>query len=68
MNIDKVIKIIRESMSVGSGGFTGSASPEGPTAGFDPVMFFKKRKDGKVDRRKIKKTYKNWIEFNEREK
>jgi hypothetical protein len=25
-------------MIVGTGGFTGSASPEGPVAGFDPVM------------------------------
>jgi hypothetical protein len=25
-------------MVVGTGGFTGSSSPEGPVAGFDPVM------------------------------
>jgi hypothetical protein len=25
-------------MIVGTGGFTGSASPQGPVAGFDPVM------------------------------
>ena len=36
------IKIIRnlmeEGMVVGTGGFTGSADPKGPVAGFDPVM------------------------------
>ena len=28
----------------GSGGFSGSADPKGPAAGFDPVMGLKKRK------------------------
>lgn len=36
------IRIIRnlmeEGMVVGTGGFTGSADPKGPVAGFDPVM------------------------------
>ena len=36
--IDRIIQIIRENMIVGAGGFTGSASPKGPVAGFDPVM------------------------------
>ena len=36
--IDRIIDIVRESMSVGSNGFTGSADPKGPTAGFDPTM------------------------------
>ena len=31
-------KYISENMIVGTGGFTGSAYPEGPVAGFDPVM------------------------------
>lgn len=31
-------KYISENMIVGTGGFTGSASPEGPVAGFDTVM------------------------------
>ena len=34
-------------MSVGAGGYTGSADSKGPVAGYDPVM-------GKVDRRKKK--------------
>lgn len=42
MKIDKIIQIIRdlkeEGMVVGSGGFTGSADPKGPVAGYDPVM------------------------------
>jgi len=31
-------------MSVGSGGFTGSADPEGPNAGYDPLLTKKKPK------------------------
>ena len=37
-------------MSVGDGGFTGDADPEGPMAGYDPVM------GGRVKRRKKKRT------------
>jgi hypothetical protein len=33
-----------EGMVVGTGGFTGSADPKGPTSGFDPVMGLTKRK------------------------
>ena len=31
-------------MSVGNGGFTGSAAPEGPAAGYDPLLTRKKPK------------------------
>ena len=49
--IDKIISFFREEGMMtanpagGSGGFSGSADPKGPTAGFDPVM-------GKAKRRK----------------
>jgi hypothetical protein len=42
--LQKAINIIRNlqedapTMSAGTGGFTGSANPKGPVAGFDPVM------------------------------
>jgi hypothetical protein len=40
--LQNAISIIRnlmeEGMVVGTGGFTGSADPKGPVAGFDPVM------------------------------
>ena len=42
--IDKIISFFREEGMMtanpagGSGGFSGSADPKGPTAGFDPVM------------------------------
>ena len=41
--IDKIISFFREEMMTanppgGSGGFSGSADPKGPRAGFDPVM------------------------------
>ena len=43
MDLDKIIAIVREDMMTanppgGSGGFSGSADPKGPRAGFDPVM------------------------------
>lgn len=47
--IDKLIQTIRYlreegGMVVGTGGFTGSADPKGPVAGYDKVMGFVKRK------------------------
>jgi hypothetical protein len=42
--LDRIINIIREQMVAGNGGFTGSADPKGPVAGFDPVMATTKRK------------------------
>ena len=42
--LDKIIKLIRENMTVGATGFTSAADPKGPTAGFDPVMGKKPRK------------------------
>lgn len=40
--LQNAINIIRnlkeEGMVVGTGGFTGSADPKGPVAGFDPLM------------------------------
>jgi hypothetical protein len=47
--LDWIISIIREEMmSAGVGGFTGSADPKGPVAGFDPVMGLKKRKGPQI--------------------
>jgi hypothetical protein len=43
-NLDKIIQLIREQMVAGTGGFTGSADPKGPAAGFDPVMKLVRRK------------------------
>ena len=49
--IRQMFRSLREeagpTMSVGAGGYTGSADPKGPVAGYDPVM-------GRVDRRKKK--------------
>ena len=42
--LEKVINLIREEMmAAGTGGFSGSSNPKGPTAGFDPVMCKKKK-------------------------
>ena len=49
MDINKIISIIRTlkeegGMVVGAGGFTGSADPKGPVAGYDKVMGLTRRK------------------------
>ena len=37
--LTKIINFIREEMmAAGTGGFSGSADPNGPPAGFDPIM------------------------------
>ena len=43
MNLDRIIAIVREEMMTanppgGSGGFSGSADPKGPRAGYDLEM------------------------------
>jgi hypothetical protein len=40
----------------GSGGFSGSVDPKGPTAGFDPIM-------GKVQKRYMKGKRKPWLDY-----
>jgi hypothetical protein len=46
--LDRIIEIIREQMvtasTAGAPGFSASANPKGPTAGFDPVMGLTRRK------------------------
>jgi hypothetical protein len=50
--LDWIISIIREEMvgnaPGGSGGFSGSADPKGPVAGFDPAMGVQKRKGPQI--------------------
>ena len=50
--LDRIISIIREQMVAnapgGSGGFSGSADPKGPVAGFDPVMGTARRKGPQI--------------------
>lgn len=47
-NLDKIINMIREQMVANtpgtSGGFSSSADPKGPVAGFDSLIKFKKKK------------------------
>ena len=58
--IDRIIQIIRENMVANApgtqGGFSGSADPKGPVAGFDPVM-------GKVKKRYMKGKRKQWLDY-----
>ena len=52
--LDRICQMVRSlkeeagpTMSVGAGGYSGSADPKGPVAGYDPVL-------GRVDRRNKK--------------
>ena len=45
MDLNKIIAIVREEMmsanpAGGSGGFSGSADPKGPRAGYDPAVSY----------------------------
>jgi hypothetical protein len=37
-SIQIIRNLMEDGMVVGTGGFTGSADPKGPVAGFDPMM------------------------------
>ncbi len=58
--LDWIISLVREQMVAnapgGSGGFSASADPKGPVAGFDPVM-------GKVQKRFWKGKRKPWLDY-----
>jgi hypothetical protein len=58
--IDRIIQIIRENMVANApgaqGGFSGSADPKGPVAGFDPVI-------GKSKKRYMKGKRKQWLDY-----
>jgi hypothetical protein len=53
MNNDRIIKLIREMMSVGgtasAPGFSGKADPKGPVAGYDPAMDLRKKYGRKLN-------------------
>ena len=71
--IDKVIEYFRNlreesaspTMNTGtpnsSAGFSSNADPSGPNAGFNPVIGFKRRKNGKIDGRSAHNKYKQWL-------
>ena len=53
MDNDRIIKLIREMMSIGgtasAPGFSGKANPKGPVAGFDPAMDLRKKYGRKLN-------------------
>ena len=53
MNKDRIIKLIREMMSVGgtasAPGFSGKADPRGPVSGFDPALDLRKKYGRKLN-------------------
>ncbi len=55
------IYYIMETMTVGDVGWTQAAPASGPLAGFDPLMGFKRTKKNKIDFRRVKPSYKVWI-------
>lgn len=42
-------------------GFSGAADPRGPSAGFDPLLGKRKRKNGGIDFRRVAPNYKKWV-------
>lgn len=58
--LDRIISLIKENMIVsGAGGFTSSADPKGPVAGYDPVLKLDLRRHPKKHRSWLKSLYKN---------
>jgi|TARA_B100000427_G_C15470028_1_gene578074 hypothetical protein len=53
MNNDRIIKLIREMMSIGgtasAPGFSGKADPKGPVSGFDPALDLRKKYGRKLN-------------------
>lgn len=58
--IDKIIEIIRENMVVGGEVPTNNIG-SGNIKTFDPVMSFRRRKNGNIDGRSVSERYKRWI-------
>jgi hypothetical protein len=58
--IDKIIEIIRENM-IASGGVPTNNISSGNIVKFDPVISFKRRKNGSVDGRSASEEYKKWL-------
>lgn len=59
---NRIIKKIQEMTLVGNGGFTSSADPEGPVAGYDSLMKFRSKNKNTIDYRKVPLTYRKWVE------
>jgi hypothetical protein len=57
--IERIIDLIRENM-IASSLPTNNIS-DGNIAKFDPVIGFKRRKNGNVDGRSVSKKYKDWM-------
>jgi len=59
--LDRIIQIIREQMVANapgtSGGFSGSADPNGPVAGYVPIMKRKRYAKGGIGSRK------KWLDY-----
>jgi hypothetical protein len=58
--IERIINLIRENMMSSSMPTNNISS--GNIKNFDPVIGFKKRKNGKVDNRRVRKSWRNWID------
>ena len=45
----------------GAAGFSSDAKAEGPVAGYSGSLGFRRRKDGKLDKRSVAKRYQKWL-------
>jgi hypothetical protein len=65
--VDRIINNLREVMTANSpgesGGFSADSKAEGPTAGYDPLMYFSRRRKNPdmFDLRSIPKKYRKWV-------
>ena len=66
MDINKIINIVHslkeEGMTVGTGGFSGSADPKGPVAGYDPGMGFVKERSTIIAKGRLPGARTRWKE------
>ena len=58
--IEKIISLIRENMTTSGGSPTNNIG-DGNIKTFNPLMQFKRRTNGKVDRRSSKREYDKWL-------
>lgn len=78
MDIDKIISIIRNikeengmmttGSTAGAPGFSASADPKGPTAGYDPIMGLTRRRKPIIGKGKFPGARKRWTQDSNKNK
>jgi len=62
---DRILNTLKEMMVANSpgqsGGFTSPSNSSGPTAGFDPLLYYKRTKKDKIDQRSVHPSHRRWL-------